>query len=657
MLNLSSLPKASFIRAVKGLLMGVSGCLLAISKPAISGTTPEQNQRYHYEMAKATLKRQDLSAFNKHYSELETYPLTPYLDYALASKQLSPLTRAPIETFIRNHADTYLGDKLHRQYLVTLAANRAWDDVLFWYKPSLASTRLRCQWLYARIETGDTQAFDQIPEIWVQAKSLPKTCDPIFKKWIHSEHFKPKFAWQRFMLAHNKNKPSLARYISGLLPKSHNHYVQLANELYRRPYKIANYSQFDAHTSEMQDLIAFGVKRYARQSPKQAMKHWQRYEAKHIFPNDIARDTKLYLIKRLIHKGHSDEANNILSVSPSVRDPKIIGQLIRELISEQRWTEVITSIQLLPLNSQQDDRWRYWRTRAQQYINDGSLDANALLEYKSLAKNRSFYGFMAADLLGLDYELEHQPAEFEAEILQTLEQRPSLARAKELWLTGHNSEAYAEWFYGLEKLSARELAAVGVLANRWGWYDRAIHAMIAGKHWNHLGVRFPLAFKEHFLRASKETELPAQFLYAIARQESAMSPEARSHAGARGLMQLMPQTAKQTARKRGITHNTSDLLKADHNIELGSLYLDELLNKYSGNRILAAAAYNAGPHRVKKWMARTGENLPYDAWIETIPFRETRGYVQNVLTFSVIYSYRMGKSERLLTKSEANRKL
>ena len=180
--------------------------------------------------------------------------------------------------------------------------------------------------------------------------------------------------------------------------------------------------------------------------------------------------------------------------------------------------------------------------------------------------------------------------------------------------------------------------------------------MIAGKHWDHLDVRFPLAFKDHILEAADETALSPSFIFAVARQESAMSEQAKSSAGARGLMQLMPATAKQTARKRGIQHRTDDLYRAEHNIQLGSQYLDELLSQFNGNRILAAAAYNAGPHRVSTWRANQ-DLVDYDIWIETIPFKETRGYVQNVLTYAVIYSLRMGKPANLITKVEANQKL
>jgi soluble lytic murein transglycosylase len=117
-----------------------------------------------------------------------------------------------------------------------------------------------------------------------------------------------------------------------------------------------------------------------------------------------------------------------------------------------------------------------------------------------------------------------------------------------------------------------------------------------------------------------------------------------------GLMQLMPATARQTAKKIGVTYNYWDLIKPEHNIRLGSSYLEELLDQFEGNPILATAAYNAGPHRVKQWLSGHAATTPYDIWIETIPFQETRGYVQNVLSFSVIYNYRLGNQSPMLPK-------
>ena len=139
---------------------------------------------------------------------------------------------------------------------------------------------------------------------------------------------------------------------------------------------------------------------------------------------------------------------------------------------------------------------------------------------------------------------------------------------------------------------------------------------------------------------------------------SALAQDAQSHAGARGLMQLMPATARQTARKNGIRYRGSrDLYEPEVNVSLGSRYYREMLERFDNNRILATAAYNAGPHRVQRWLEETGGQLPFDAWIETIPFRETRNYVQNVLAFSMVYAHHLENNARILSPQEKQRSL
>ena len=619
-------------------------------------SNPLDDQRYAYELAKSALQKGNIKEFDKHYQQLGDYPLKPYLDYALATDTLNSTDTRIAEQFINHHRDTYLGDRLYRQFLYSLASKKRWNDLIYWYQPKVASVAVNCAWLQARNETGDQIALSQVKNIWVKAKSLPKACDPLFKQWMTSDYFDNSIVWQRYLLAINKGNNGLARYLASTLPDSYQHYISLINTLRTHPYRIGKYKLFDTHTPEMQAVIAYGVRKYARRHPKEAFTYWERYEAKQIFDDQLAKSTKLYIVQRLLRKGFVDDVQTILANSSSLRSSNTMEHLVRKLLKEQRWQDVAAVIKIMPEDKRQQDRWRYWAARSQD-LRAGNINYDSALTYKHLSEKRSFYGFMAADRLGEPYTLQNQPVVFDESLLAALEQQRSLIRAKELRLTGHFSEAYAEWAYGLDKLSSRELMAVGVLADRWGWHDSAINAMIAGKHWNHLGIRFPLAYKEYVFGAAASTNLEPEFIFAIARQESAMSESAQSSAGARGLMQLLPSTAKQTARKQGIPHKTEDLYTAEHNINLGSRYLDELVDRFSGNRILAAAAYNAGPHRVNKWINATTEKLPFDVWIETIPYRETRGYVQNVLTFSVIYSFRMGKPESLVTKSEAKRKL
>jgi soluble lytic murein transglycosylase len=167
-----------------------------------------------------------------------------------------------------------------------------------------------------------------------------------------------------------------------------------------------------------------------------------------------------------------------------------------------------------------------------------------------------------------------------------------------------------------------------------------------------LELRFPLAFKSEIQGAAKRVQLPQEWVFAVARQESAFIPDARSSAGAVGLLQLLPGTAREVARKSRTPFNPAQLVEPKHSARLGSEYLRGLMTRYGDNRVLATAAYNAGPGRISRWLRDQPDSVTTDVWVETLPYRETREYVQSVLAFSVIYSYRLGSSRPLLGTNE-----
>ena len=180
------------------------------------------------------------------------------------------------------------------------------------------------------------------------------------------------------------------------------------------------------------------------------------------------------------------------------------------------------------------------------------------------------------------------------------------------------------------------------MAQIWEWPSQAIITLAKIRDWNDLELRFPLAYREQVDQHAKILGLDSAWIYAILRQESAFISDARSGAGAMGLMQLMPRTARQVAsRSKHAPLKTTDLFHPKVNIELGSSYLNEVYRRLQENPVLATAAYNAGPSRVLRWLPE--ESQPTDIWIETVPFRETREYLKRVLAYTLIYAHRLGK--------------
>ena len=227
-----------------------------------------------------------------------------------------------------------------------------------------------------------------------------------------------------------------------------------------------------------------------------------------------------------------------------------------------------------------------------------------------------------------------------------------MLRAFELYKVNELTSARKEWHYATRDWAPEQFIAGAKLAEAHGWYQQAIISMAKAQAWNDLNTRFPLAHEELFQQQADVSDIDVNLLTAIARRESAFASDAKSSAGALGLLQLLPSTGKKTARKLGLRVNRYDLLTPNYSIKLGAAYLSELLDEFNGNRLLACAAYNAGPHRVKKWLKRLENAVPSDVWIETIPYKETREYVQNVMTYAVIYGYRRGKQGSLIQAQE-----
>ena len=234
--------------------------------------------------------------------------------------------------------------------------------------------------------------------------------------------------------------------------------------------------------------------------------------------------------------------------------------------------------------------------------------------------------------------MNHNPIQFAQIELDALSQRPAVIRLNEFYTLNMNIEARRQAYVLKLKLSPKELQILATLTHKWGWHNQTITLLGKAKYWDALDLRFPIVYDTAILKAGKTNGLDPSWLFGIARQESAFNPQARSHVGATGLMQLMPKTGKLIARLiNKPLKRTSELLNPDRNIQLGSAYLRRMYDKNQQNPVLATASYNAGPHRIARWLPK--EELAADIWIENIPFNETRKYTSNVISYAAIFDF------------------
>lgn len=627
--------------------------------PSTSVVADRSQQRLQYAAARTALNQNKIQNYRSLVAKLGDYPLLPYLEYQEIGNRLGTLPNTDVASFFSKYSDSFLSDRLMHRWLRTLASRQKWQDYRTFYDSRLADAELTCHFLRARLATGDKTALDDVSVLWNIAESQSKACDPVFSEWIAAGKLTPELIWQRHAKTLAAGNHSLSTYLARQLPEPQKTFAGLYQEVARNPKVIGQTARFSVQSKEMQEIILFGLRRLAQQDAPKALSLWQGYDAQQLFNDEERLDTQHHLATRLLRQDHQAEAEKLLESIPQISSSDLTEWLIRDALRKQDWERAYTWLEKLPADALETERWSYWRARIMEELDiKGLNNRTPQAIYAGVAATRSFYGFLSADKLGYDYRLVDKPMDISPELQRAVEQAPGIQRARELYIMGDMAGASREWFHTTRRMETTQVVAAGRLANRWGWHRQGIQAMIDAESWDDLQVRFPLAYREHVASAAKASSVDPLFLYAIARQESAFTPDAKSSAGALGLMQLMPATAQYTAKRAGISYSSHrDLLMPEKNIALGSSYLNQLLGQFNGNRILAAAAYNAGPSRVKQWLSKDDAKLPYDVWIETIPYQETRWYVQNVLSFSVIYGYRTGEKQPFITQDEANKSL
>jgi len=610
-----------------------------------------EQQRKTFLLAEQAIKLGRISLYKKYLPELATYPLLPYLEYEYLQRRLSRFPNKQVSTFLNTHDNSPLASRLRHKWLNRLIQNKRWNNYIDFYQKN-NSIHQQCNYRWAHLKTNQTSlAFDDIETIWVVAYSQPRTCDKLFAAWEKSGGMTADIVWKRIELAMNARKIRLARYLVRFLPKEEQRWAQLWLRVRRTPTLIKTHPQFSNDHAMRNTILVYGLKRIARLDSEKAANLWHtQISTRYSFSKEerYSVERKLAVSYALQKKPQALEKLTTLISQDIEHDNKqnLIDWRIRSALAQQQWDAALTWINSLNEKTARSQRWQYWRARSLAALQQTDV-ANQI--YLSLAKQRSYYGFLAANQLGLPHQFENQPVLINDEQHLQLSTMPSLLRARELFLLNRIVKARREWNHTIKDLTDFQLQQAARLAHNWGWHDRAIMTMARSSNRDDLELRFPLVYQDKIMSEARSHNIEPAFAFALIRQESAFTTDARSHAGALGLMQLMPRTARQLAKNLGLKKPSKQtLINTDTNLKLGMHHLKSVLKRYNNNTALAAAAYNAGEHRVKQWIPKQGI-IDSDLWAETLPFRETRNYVQNILMFAAIYDHLLGNKEKPLS--------
>jgi len=566
-------------------------------------------------------------------------PLDPYTRVADLERNLDTASDAQIEALLDAFPATPPTERLRGAYVKRLAAAGRWADLARVYRED-ESVERQCLYLRALVETGQAEVALTAPRLeplWLVAQSQPAACDPVFSAWRARGGLSTELVWRRIRLTLEAGELGLARHLGAQLPAAERPWLTRWLALRERPAVLLKPGEPWGPHPLAAAMLADGISRLARADPRGA--------ARVLEANTqvLQADSAAW---NLAHAGVGrglDQVGDAAGLAVWDRlseQPENLAeqeQRLRAGIARRDWQRVAAWVRRMPDLPEKGDRWLYWQGRAEAALGE---DAAAAATFALAARQRSLWGMLAADRLGLPYALDPRHVPAEPARVRRIVAAPAVARIRVLDRLGRDADMRREWRLLTRDLETPDLLAAAVVADGLQWHDQAIFTLARTDYWDDLVLRFPLAYRAVVEELAWQTALPEDWIYAVIRQESVFNPTVASHAGALGLMQLMPDTAREVAAGQGLAApSRAQILEPGLNLRLGSDYLARMRDRF-GHAALATAAYNAGPQRVARW--RPSECMPADLWIVAIPFAETRGYVERVLAYRVIYRARLG---------------
>ncbi len=621
--------------------------VLLLWAPALQAATAESSyqtliqQRIWFQQARIALNKHDMNRFNNLKNKLADYPLTPYLDIWHARISMEQGNDTLVEKTLVQQADIPESRDLRKAWINALAKRKQWSQIssIFSRFPELAKRLPETAMVTAWYTGHKEKAMQQFSGRWQQNREISGFSEPLHQSWLKQGHPTVAEKWARIEKLAYRGRWKEIRSLSESFPEQQKHALAYWRLVQKHPEKALQQWNSSISGAIGALIINDGIKRLSRKDAVVAWNILRKLQAKtqHInktFFTGLERHTALRAARQ-----HQVVAAEWLAELPvSYRNEDTRGWQVRLYLLHQNWINVFTAIVAMPASEQQQSRWIYWKARALASI---GYEKQAKALFSQLAGARGYYSFLSAERLGQPLHLKATEITASDHAIAEIERMPAVRRAFEWIQMDKRNKAAREWHSAMAKSSRQQWQAAAVLASRWHWHDQVIHGAFRAHQPNALSDRFPVAFEKPVMDAAQETGLMPSSIWSIIRQESAFNQQAVSYVGAKGLMQLMPKTARDVARKLGMESGRPQLFSPEVNIRLGSSYLAEQKTRF-GNLALASAAYNAGPHRVSLWLSRSPFDVP-EAWVEAIPFNETRRYVQQVMAFITVYEWRQKK--------------
>jgi soluble lytic murein transglycosylase len=596
--------------------------------------------------AHAAVRAGDYDKLAKYDAQLHGYLLEPYVESWMLRARLEDASVEEVRDFLARQQGSLLAEQVRKDWLKVLGKKQQWD--LFRSELPLMvgeDSEVGCYALLARWQLRDESALAEVRAQWYAPRDLPEGCVPLAEALISRDQFTNRQVWDRIRLLLEAGSVSAAWRTAGYLP------VKEALDRGRLfgvaagPQRYLDDKKKDYSRRQVRELTLFALQRLARNDPVAAADYWDKKlrakfsaeEQGYAWGQLALHAAQRNLPQALEWYGNAEAAGTLLAEEQ-------LAWRMRAALRQGNWREVKATAEKMSPLQRNEPAWIYWQGRAALAL--GSA-AEAQTLFARIAGEHHFYARLAAEELGLAFTIPPKGYTPAAEEVAAVAREPGFRRALALYLLGERFESAREWIWSIRGMDDKQLLAAAEFARQNEMFDRAINTADKTLALHDFSVRYLAPYREALGEKARAQQLEEAWVLGLVRQESRFIAAIKSSAGAAGLMQLMPATAKWVARRMGMRdYSWARVTDADVNAALGTYYLRHVLDDLDGSPVLAAAAYNAGPGRARRW--RDTHALEGAIYAETIPFNETRDYVKKVMNNTVYYAALLGGQVRSL---------
>jgi len=620
----------------------------AMLSPAIPSAHAQGRDKTWYDdtiqdMAQS-YKQRDRKRLTQLLPQMRGYVLEPWAAYWELSARLDEASQTDIQNFMSRYAGTYQEDRLRNEWLLQLGRNRDWN-AFYREVPKYRMNddrSVRCYSLLADHEVNGTDVTDAVRDTWLALKDADEGCASAVEQLLKEKPGNNHFVWLRARLGMETDKLRVTTQAVGLLNSA---WTKTVNNIYLNPGKYLN-DKITALRPQTREMVSLALIRQAYLDPMEAAVEVDKLRWKAQLTQEERSWIWGVIGKRAAQKQSDDAVAYFAKGQLQQMHEDHKAWAARAALRAGQWSKVQDAIAAMDEVQRNDSTWVYWRARA--LILAARTEAErtqAVQMFERIAGVRGFYEQLALEELGQPIATPPAPEALTPEEKEAARQNPGLARALYAIQLGLRAEGVREWNYTTNLherggMNDRALLAAADLACSKEVWDRCINTSERTRGFIDQETRYPMPFKNAVVARARQIGLDPAFVYGLIRQESRFIMDAKSHVGASGLMQVMPATAKWTAKKIGLENfQAKQITDRDTNIAIGTGYLKLVLDNFGGSMPMAAAAYNAGPNRPRMWRGQTGAPVLEAAiWAENVPFPETRDYVKKVLANTTNYA-------------------